>query len=208
MEKNQKSKAKFNIFWNQVIIGIVIGIILGVGGTFLTLRDKITRMDEQLINLEERIKTIQRVEKIPVIVEPFNEPIEADPSKLSEFIKNQQNQNVKTSFSETNCFTDLDLQSFKKERKPEQIVNKLMHDNTFIDLVIAIKNMNPSDRQKLLETNSQIAKPTWRELGSISKKGQTDAGKEAELLIAKAIVSKIKKLMKLSIDELKKKYDQ
>jgi hypothetical protein len=128
------------------------------------------------------------------------------PSDLQEIIKSKQRQKVKTSYDEYNCFTDIDLQDFKKSKTPDQAVNELIEDNSFIDLIIAIKDMNPADRQKLFETSSNIAKPTWTTLGSVSSEGQTEAGHEAELLIAKAIVSKIKEMIKLSVDDLKKKY--
>jgi hypothetical protein len=81
-----------------------------------------------------------------------------------------------------------------------------MNDNAFIDLIISIKGMTPTDRQALLERCSKIAKPTWGDLGTISSEGQTDAGTEAELLISKAIVTKINEMMRLSVDEIKSYY--
>ena len=104
--------------------------------------------------------------------------------------------------------TSENLESFKKQKRPEQIVTDLMNDNSFIDLIISIKKMTPTKRQDLLNKCSVIAKPTWDEMGRISPNGdgQTDAGQEAERLIAKAIVDKVKEMCNLELDELIKYY--
>jgi hypothetical protein len=82
----------------------------------------------------------------------------------------------------------------------------LIKDNSFIQTVIAIKKMPPVEHQKLLATCTKIAKPTWAELGKITPEGQTETGKQAEFLIAKAIVDKVEKLRKLPIQQLEKLY--
>jgi len=126
--------------------------------------------------------------------------------KLEDIIKSKHSQYVKTSYSESNCFTDADLEKFRNNKIPNQIVADLMKNNAFIDLIISIKGISPTDRQELLERCSKIAKLTWANLGKVSPNGQTEAGNQAELLISEAIVNKIQSMMSLSVEEIKKKY--
>lgn len=200
MGTNEK---KPNTGWLQIIAGITVGAIIGIGATIFTLNGKMERMDEQIKNLKERTVLSNVPENSKSNLDSTSK---VDPLKLSDIIKDQQRQNVKTSYNEYNCFTDENLDSFKKSKKQDQIVADLMNDNAFIDLIISIKGMTPTDRQALLERCSKIAKPTWGNLNNISSEGQTDAGNEAELLISKAIVTKINEMMRLSLDEIKSYY--
>lgn len=201
--ENKREEKKPNIVWIQIIAGVAVGAILGIGATIFTLNGKMERMDEQIKELKEH--TV--VNQVPDNSKSnFVSTTKVDPLKLSDIIKDQQRQNVKTSYTDYNCFTVENLDSFKKSKKQDQIVADLMNDNAFIDLIISIKSMTPTDRQALLERCSKIAKPTWGDLGNKSSEGQTDAGNEAELLISKAIVTKIKEMMNLSSDEIKRYY--
>jgi hypothetical protein len=189
--------------WTQIFIGVAIGVILGIGGTVFTLNGRIERLDEQIKDLKEH----------PIINPPNSQmtqnvgsSVNVDPMQLTELIKTQQSENVQKSNTETDCFTDADFAKFIELRKQDQIVTNLMNQNSFIDLIISIKKMTPSSRQSLLDTSKKIAKPTWVELGSITSKGQTEAGQKAELLIAKAIVTKIEQMIQLPIDEIMKNY--
>ena len=202
--KINSSEKKGGINWSQVITTIVITAIVSIGGTFFALNVKIAHLEEQINSIKENNKANQvsdnSFQKTDSSVKKVN------PSDLQDIIKSKQSQKVKDSYNDYNCFTNDDLQNFIKNRIPDQAVNELMEDNSFIDLIIAIKDMDPVERQKLLKTSSNIAKPTWVTLGSKSSDGQTESGHEAELLIAKAIVSKINEMIKLSVEDLKKKY--
>jgi hypothetical protein len=131
-----------------------------------------------------------------------------NPNKLIEIIKEQQQKHVKESFGEfaSQSFTEEDLRVFVDAKVPAGISETLKHDNQFIDVVLAIKNMPSGERQKLLDMASQTCKPTWGQLGKISREGQTDAGQRAEKMIASAIVTLVKDILKLPIEEIKKLY--
>jgi hypothetical protein len=72
--------------------------------------------------------------------------------------------------------------------------------------VLTIKAMPPADRERLLESSRELSHPTWRELGRISREGQTDAGQKAERMIAEAVVADVERLLQLSDDEIRKLY--
>jgi len=203
-EETNISGKTAGINWSQVLTAVFITAIVSIGGTFIALNVKMAHLEEQIKSIKENPNTNQVTDNSSPKVDSIVKKV--SPSDLQDIIKSKQRQKVNPSYDEYNCFTDVDLQNFRKNNTPEQAVNELIEDNSFIDLIIAIKDMNPADRQKLLATSSNIAKPTWATLGSNSIEGQTEAGHEAELLIAKAIVSKIKEMVKLSDDDLKKKY--
>jgi hypothetical protein len=207
--ENKKEDKKSNAAWSQILLGVVIGVvsgtILGVGGTIFNQHGKIERMTEQINQLEKQLAVSEKSSK-PIENSSEYTVTEVRPSNLEEVIKNQQKSNVKASHSEHNCFTSKDLEMFKNQKKHNQIVADLMNDNSFIDLIISIKNMTPTERQALLSRCANISKPTWNSLGEISSKGQTDAGNEAELLIAEAIVAKVKEVSGLPLEEIKKLY--
>ena len=208
--ENKKASKKSNATWSQIVLGVVIGVIsgtiLGVGGTVFNQHGKIERMEEQIIHLKDYIADLEKYPKPETGTYEY-QATEIDPSVLVEIIQQQQKSNVKASHSEQDCFTDKDLERFKSRKIQNQIVAELMNDNSFIDLIISIKGMSPTKRQALLDDLcAKVAKPTWRSLGEISSKGQTDAGNEAELLIAEAIVAKVKEVAGLPLEEIKKLY--
>jgi hypothetical protein len=185
----------------QIIIGVAISTIVGIGATVYTLNGKIERLDEQVKTLKEYVRINPGIPK-----PPNNDSVTIrDPGQLANFIKAAQDR-VKLSNNENDCFTEADLIPYKEKVVQGQVVNELMNNNSFIDLIISIKSMPASARQTLLTTSREIAKPTWAQLGRISSEGQTVAGRKAELYIAEAIVDRIKEEIKLSVDELKKKY--
>ena len=205
-QENNSRKQKTNFRYDyliQVSIGVVV---LGIGGYLFQLPERVTRVEEQIKYIEKRIDILEmRSQNISQGSETTYMPTEVNPLELQVFIRTKQSEKVKTSYNENSCFTEADLKSFKDSRTPDQTVNELMMDNSFFDLVIVIKNMNPTDRQKLLDTSSKMAKSSWTTMGEISAAGQTESGREAELLIANAIVVKIKELVYLSVDEINKK---
>ena len=202
--ENDERNNKSNIAWSAVLGTIIAGVILGAGATIFYQHGKIERMEERICQLEKRVDESYKQ------VKP-NENIfqidTADVSVLVEIIQKQQKSNVKAGKSEHDCFTDKDLEKFKSQKRQDQIVAELMNDNSFIDVIISVKNMTPTKRQVLLDDIcAKTAKPTWRSLGEISPKGQSDAGHEAEVLIAEAIVKKVKEIANLPLGEIKKLY--
>lgn len=187
-----------------MITAVFITAIVSIGSTFFALNVKMAQLEEKINSIKENPGINQVTHNLSQQADSIVN--EVHPSDLQAIIKSKQSQKVKTSYDDYNCFTDIDLQNFIKNKTSDQAVNELMEDNSFIYLIISIKSMNPTDRQTLLTTSSAIVKPTWANQPSPSSEGQTEAGHEAELLIAKAIVSKIKEMVVLSDDDLKKKY--
>ena len=130
-------------------------------------------------------------------------------NQLITIIKEQQRKNVKESWGELayQCFTDDDLARFIKNKRIEQIIESLKRDPNFLDVVSAIRQMKPSERKKLLHAADKPLRPTWAELGRISREGQTEAGQEAEKMIATAIVKLVKELVNMPEAEFLALYD-
>jgi len=125
---------------------------------------------------------------------------------LSDLIKEQQRNNVRESYGvwAQECFTWIDLKEFTSEHKPARIADGLKHTQDFVNVVLIIKAM-PQDRQQaLLKAARRPLRPTWAEIGEISRKGQTDAGQEAERLIANAIVDSVADLIRLPALEIQR----
>jgi hypothetical protein len=137
-----------------------------------------------------------------------------DPKKLIEIIKQQERDYVKdsTGTEDYRCFTDDNYADFMK--KKDQIPTQLKQNNEFVSVVLAIKAMNPDDRQKLLDQGSQTYRRTWSDRGLIPgkdpaeklKQGQSIAGSNAERVIAEEIVNLVKDLCKKSSDDIRRLY--
>lgn len=139
--------------------------------------------------------------------DPTRDPHSQDPSvpdssrgkswELIDIIKQQQRNNVRESYGilAGQCFTDEDLDRFNAAGVARTIAEKLKQDKQFIEVVSAIKKMDPSERQKLLNTCLQTYHQTWQQLRRISSAGQTEAGQQAEREIAEAIVNAVKELI-------------
>lgn len=173
----------------NIIAGIIAGVICGIillflGGYFnvyqsmIELKAKIEQPKEIAMPLENHLITRQSIGQ------------SVSPAKILEIIKEQQSLFVKKSYGEYSlqCFTDSDLQIFISKGVIGTVKENLLKSNEFLAIVIAIKEMNPIERQKLLVRAQNTFKPTWAELGKISPDGQTDSGQTAEKLIAKSIV--------------------
>jgi hypothetical protein len=111
---------------------------------------------------------------------------------LLDLVQLQQRRNVRTSTGELahECFTDRDFASFKAARTPEQIVKRLKAAPDFAAVAAALRTLTPVRLAETMRTVRQTARPTWREMGFIDRqgRGQTEAGHQAELMIAAAIV--------------------
>jgi hypothetical protein len=137
---------------------------------------------------------------------PSPTPTLPKPDMLIEIILKAQQSNVRESYGEFagQNFTARNLQEFIAKGTLKDITAQLKADSEFLDVVLAIKHMPPSERQKLLNKGSHTYKPTWEQLGEISPKGQTSAGQKAEQMIADAIVNLVKELSQLPDEEIRK----
>jgi len=113
----------------------------------------------------------------------------ASPQQLLEYIRQKQNRYVRESYGEMahECFTDDDLEAFNRRGLLDEILQDVGNDTVFDDIVIAIRNMAPSDQSALLRSAACTHKPTWAELGRIDREGQTEAGQAVEKMIAEGI---------------------
>jgi len=130
------------------------------------------------------------------------------PDALLTLIRERQREYVRESTGEEEgqCFTSDDLEEFQRSGITHTVIQALRQDNRFINIVRNIKKLEPVARQDLLVAARNIAKPTWAQLGKISSKGQTVAGRQAELLIAETVSSFVEELMQQSDEELVKMY--
>jgi hypothetical protein len=121
----------------------------------------------------------------------------ANPEELISIVQEQQRKNVKESWGELahQCFTDNDLARFVRNKTTERITDSLLGAPEFLDVVLAIRKMELSKHKKLLISVDKPLRPTWAEFGRISREGQTEAGQDAERMIATAIVSLVKELV-------------
>ncbi len=88
-----------------------------------------------------------------------------------------------------------DRSALEPDRTAEQIVARLRQDPEFLNVVASIKTLPSTKREDLLATASAERRKTWRELGRISPEGQTEARRQAETLIALAIVAEVQQLV-------------
>jgi hypothetical protein len=141
--------------------------------------------------------------------EPPTPPVPVPTSTVSadellEIIKTQQRLNVKESWGVNmgQNFSNDDLKVFKEKNVTQAITESLRHDDYFIDVVLAIKGMASTPRQKLLGDALKTYKKSWAEFGCINREAQTEAGQEAERLIANAIVRLVNELYTLPVEKL------
>jgi hypothetical protein len=87
-------------------------------------------------------------------------------------------------------FTDRDFALFKAARTPEQIAKRLKQAPDFAAVAGVLGTLPPERLAATMRMVRQTARPTWREMGFIDRqgRGQTEAGRQAELMIAAAIV--------------------
>lgn len=116
---------------------------------------------------------------------------------LREIIENQIRDNVRESYGELagQNFSDADFERFTKDKVPEQIVAILRPNSRFKAAVEKVRAMSAGDREAYLRRCRLPLRKTWAELGEISPKGTTEAGRRAELAIANAIVDLAEKML-------------
>jgi hypothetical protein len=108
---------------------------------------------------------------------------------LIKLIRERQAQEVGLSTGEWDyeCFTDGKLEEFVRRDVPGQATKRLMTEEDFCRILTDVRGMSASERSLLLQCARRCYRPTWAELGRVSKDGQTTAGQRAERLLAEAI---------------------
>lgn len=132
-------------------------------------------------------------------------PPKVNPEQLIDKITQLQHAHVRDSIGTQSgqCYTNIDLNKFKTNKTTAEIVGQLQKDKDFLAIVDSIKAMRSEERAKLLDRGLQTYRRTWAELGldpattsaAELRKGQTEAGQEAERLIAEAVVDLVRQKM-------------
>lgn len=125
---------------------------------------------------------------------------------LREIIENQIRDNVRESFGELSGqnFSDADLDRFTRDKVPEQIVTILQTNSRFLAALDKVRSMPAGDRESYLKRCRLPLRKTWAELGEISPKGTTEAGRKGETAIANSIVDLAEKLLASSAKPARK----
>jgi hypothetical protein len=93
-------------------------------------------------------------------------------------IKSFQRKYVRESFG-TNadqCFTDVDLAIFRKNKTVEKIEKELSGSRRMTAIISELKSMPIVQQEEILDKANSTFKPTWAQLGKIDCAGQTEAG--------------------------------
>jgi hypothetical protein len=116
---------------------------------------------------------------------------------LRSLIRREQMANVRESYGEWahECFTWVDLNDFKRHGRAAQVADRLRKTREIARIVAALVQVSAQESKRMLETCRRPLRPTWAELGRISKEGQTDAGQQAETMIANAVVEMVNGLL-------------
>jgi hypothetical protein len=111
---------------------------------------------------------------------------------LLDLVQSQQQRHVRKSVGVLahECFTDRDLASFRAAGTPAKIVERLKQTPEFANVARTLEALPAEQRAATMRKARETARPTWSQMGFIDRqgRGQTEAGREAELMIARAIV--------------------
>ena len=113
-------------------------------------------------------------------------------------IREKQEDYIKKSSSEYNCFTDKDYEEYHSNETLKKIVDKLKSDSDFLSIKNAIADLDSADQKSIYREGRKTYKKTWSEIGKIGPEGQTDAGSRAEKEIAGAIIDLLEELIATS----------
>lgn len=111
-------------------------------------------------------------------------------SKLIAFVREQQRHFVRPSFSETNCFTWIDLTELRAFVASKEAAKAIRDDPGFKTTVESLKQVTSAQRAGVYNSAIRIRRPTWREMGFIDAagRGQTEAGQQGDILVGQQVV--------------------
>lgn len=114
----------------------------------------------------------------------------ANPYALLEVIHREERANIRESWGEerAQCFTWDDLKDFQQKDTATHVATRLKRSDEFREIVKAIRDLPYIDREALLQRARGAFRPTWAELGRISREGTTEAGQKAGQELAVAVV--------------------
>jgi len=117
-------------------------------------------------------------------------PTTQEASKLISFVREQQRHFVRPSFSETNCFTWIDLTELRSFIATKEAAKAIRDDPGFKSTVESLKQVTSAQRAGAYRAALRIWRPTWREMGFIDAagRGQTAAGQQGDILVGQQVV--------------------
>lgn len=112
-----------------------------------------------------------------------------NPYALLDLIHREERASIRESWGEEHaqCFTWDDLKEFQQKEIHNRVATGLKTSNEFKAIIRALRNLPYIDREALLQRARGAFRPTWAELGRISREGTTEAGQKAGKLLAGAI---------------------
>jgi hypothetical protein len=188
------------------IVAGCIGVVFLTAAFIIWQPDKSGRVEDSNTANKNTAPSLVPPSPTTTASTPVQTPALPKPEALSEIILREQRNNVRESYGELRGqnFSDEDLEDFKKTGKLKAILARLKTDGEFLDVVLAIKSMPATEKQKLLNKAENTYKPTWEQMGKVDRAGQTTAGQQAERMIAEGIVNLVKELSTRSDDEIRK----
>jgi len=118
---------------------------------------------------------------------------------LARYIRDEQSRHVRLSrgIYAYQCFTDDDLRKFRAARTAESVAQAARRSPRFRAIVAAVATLSVEQQRSILSDASQLAHPTWEELGRITRdgSGQTVAGATAERELSEVLVKAAKEIM-------------
>ncbi len=118
--------------------------------------------------------------------------------KLVELVRAQQQLFVRPSYSETNCFTWIDLGQLKPLLEDEETIKAIRADPAFAAVVQAIKPLSAAQRTAAYNAALGVWRLTWREMGFIdpSGNGQTEAGQQGDQFVGQKVVALVRQALR------------
>ena len=134
------TKAWDRAHWIQLVVGVIVGAIIGGGSTFFTMNGRISKL-EGIVSQLETGSPPPTTNTIPELSS------NAKPEQLIPIIQDQQRKHVKESWGEFShqSFTMDDLKRFIDNKTTTQIIESLKRDPNFLDVVLAIRELEPGD---------------------------------------------------------------
>lgn len=125
---------------------------------------------------------------------PGAQPGAAAPvARLGQLITSLQRGSIRESYGESaaDCFTWIDLDHFRRSGRAKAVARGVQ-DSPEVRAVVAHFRGHPiHEVETALAPLRRPARPTWAQMGRISREGQTEAGNRAEREIADAVVEMV-----------------
>lgn len=162
---------------------------------------------EMLLPGEHRTPRLRAERVDPALITFGAHPLlhPAQPDRLFPLIAELQRTYVRESFGvlEGENFSDDDLAAFRADAVPRAVADSLRRDAAFLAIVLGLQSLDAVERQQLLQCARRPLRRTWREIGHITPEGQTEAGNEAERLLAAAVAGLAEELSALPPDGIR-----